>query len=115
MITTYFLIITALVFVIAGLCVYIWILANDNDKLRAEIARNFYDEFLKNQTTCYRTIYEFINVENAGDNNTLSKKVKSLQDNGYRFDKQASQNGLLVFAKDEKILDGEKENTNFTN
>ena len=107
MLTTYFLIITVLVFVIAWLCVHIWNLSNDNDKLRADISRNFYDEMLKNQTR-YRTIYEFINVENAGDNMTLNKKVKSLQDNGYRFDKQASQNGLLVFAKNEKILDGEK-------
>jgi hypothetical protein len=39
---------------------------------------------------------------------TLNKKVKMLQDNGYNFDKQASQNGLLVFAKNEKIQEGEK-------
>jgi thymidine phosphorylase len=107
MTTTIALIITALVLTIAGLAVHIWNLSNDNDKLRADISRNFYDEMLKSQTR-YRTIYEFINVENAGDNMTLNKKVKMLQDNGYNFDKQASQNGLLVFAKNEKIQEGEK-------
>jgi thymidine phosphorylase len=96
-----------LVLTIAGLAVHVWNLSNDNDKLRADISRNFYDEMLKSQTR-YRTIYEFINVENAGDNMTLNKKVKMLQDNGYNFDKQASQNGLLVFAKNEKIQEGEK-------
>jgi hypothetical protein len=107
MTTTIAIIMTVLVLTIAWLAVHVWNLSNDNDKLRADISRNFYDEMLKSQTR-YRTIYEFINVENAGDNMTLNKKVKMLQDNGYNFDKQASQNGLLVFAKNEKIQEGEK-------
>jgi len=101
------MIITALVFALAGMAVYTWRISEDNDRLRAEISKNFYDEMV-NRYARYRTIYEFINVENAGDNATLNRKVKMLQDDGYSFDKQASQTGLLVFSKQEKVQEGEE-------
>ena len=103
MTTTIAIIMTVLVLTIAGLAVHVWNLSNDNDKLRADISRNFYEEQMK-QYTRYRKTVTFINIENAGDNATLNQKVQQLQDDGWKYAPSASQcPTILCFEKLEPI------------
>ena len=97
---------TVLILTIAGLAVHVWNLSNDNDKLRADISRNFYEEQMK-QYTRYRKTVTFINIENAGDNSTLNRTAEKYHDEGYDLDREKSTDRLLVFVKNEELKDEE--------
>ena len=109
MTTTIAIIMTVLVLTIAGLAVHVWNLSNDNDKLRADISRNFYEEQMK-QYTRYRKTVTFINIENAGDNDTLNRLVKQMEDDGYTYSYEDSlDNGVLAFKKLIEVKSGFKD------
>ena len=51
----------------------------------------------------YRRKYRYINIENAGDNNTLNRTAEKYHEEGYDFDREKSTDRLLVFVKSEEV------------
>ena len=53
----------------------------------------------------YRQSWQFINLANAGDNQTLNRTVCMMSRNGYDFQPEASNAGVLAFMKWEEVPD----------
>ena len=53
----------------------------------------------------YRQSWQFINLANAGDNQTLNRTVCMMSRNGYDFQSEASNAGVLAFMKWEEVPD----------
>jgi hypothetical protein len=105
--TTEYYFISALVIMIVMMAIYIWKVNNINDELRAEVAKSFYDEMVKRHCRVKKTV-TFVNTENAGDNETLDRKVKQLQADGWMYNPSASQcPTILCFEKTEPIKEDE--------
>ena len=51
----------------------------------------------------YRRKYRYINIENAGDNNTLNRIAYKCYEEGYDLDREKSTDRLLVFVKSEEV------------
>lgn len=97
-------IIIAQIIVIAVLAVYVWRMSDAIDKLQAEAAKNFYKEIMKRHTHT-RKVVRFVNVEKKSE---LDKKVRQLQENGWKYNPSASHCPfLLCFEKTEPVNEGE--------
>ena len=68
-------------------------------ELREERERKF-EEVIKIR---YERQYKFINIENAGDNDTLNRTAEKYHDEGYDLDREKSTDRLLVFVKSEEV------------
>ena len=68
-------------------------------ELREERDRKF-EEVIKIR---YERHYKFINIENAGDNDTLNRTAEKYHDDGYDLDREKSTDRLLVFVKREEV------------
>ena len=68
-------------------------------ELREERERKF-EEAIKIR---YERHYKFINIENAGDNDTLNRTAEKYHDEGYDLDREKSTDRLLVFVKIEEV------------
>ena len=68
-------------------------------ELREERERKF-EEVIKIR---YERHYKFINIENAGDNDTLNRTAEKYHDEGYDLDREKSTDRLLVFVKIEEV------------
>lgn len=68
-------------------------------ELREERDRKF-EESIKIR---YERHYKFINIENAGDNDTLNRTAEKYREEGYNLDREKSTDRLLVFVKSEKV------------
>jgi len=68
-------------------------------ELREERERKF-EEVIKIR---YERHYKFINIENAGDNDTLNRTAEKYHDDGYDLDREKSTDRLLVFVKREEV------------
>ena len=68
-------------------------------ELREERERKF-EEVIKIR---YERQYKFINIENAGDNDTLNRTAEKYHDDGYDLDREKSTDSLLVFVKREEV------------
>ena len=68
-------------------------------ELREERERKF-EEVIKIR---YERHYKFINIENAGDNDTLNRTAEKYHDDGYDLDREKSTDRLLVFVKSEEV------------
>lgn len=53
----------------------------------------------------YRRRYKYINIENAGDNDTLNRTAEMYYKEGYDLDREKSTERLLVFVKSEEVKD----------
>ena len=51
----------------------------------------------------YRRRYRYINIENAGDNDTLNRTAEKYHEEGYDLDRDKSTDHLLVFVKSEEV------------
>ena len=51
----------------------------------------------------YRRRYKYINIENAGDNDTLNRTAEKYHEEGYDLDRDKSTDRLLVFVKSEEV------------
>jgi hypothetical protein len=51
----------------------------------------------------YRSRYIFVNIENAGYNNTLNSLAENYYNNGFDLDREKSTDRLLVFVKREEV------------
>ena len=51
----------------------------------------------------YRRRYKYINIENAGDNDTLNRTAEMYYNEGYDLDREKSTDRLLVFVKSEEV------------
>ena len=68
-------------------------------ELREERERGF-EEVIKIR---YERHYKFINIENAGDNDTLNRTAEKYHEEGYNLDREKSTDLLLVFVKREEV------------
>ena len=68
-------------------------------ELREERDRKF-EEVIKIR---YERHYKFINIENAGDNDTLNRQAEKYREEGYNLDREKSTDRLLVFVKSEEV------------
>ena len=58
----------------------------------------------------YRRRYIFVNIENAGDNDTLNRLVKQMEDDGYKYSYEDTlDNGILAFVKLVEVKPGFKD------
>ena len=51
----------------------------------------------------YRRRYKYINIENAGDNDTLNRTAEKYHEEDYDLDRDKSTDRLLVFVKSEEV------------
>ena len=51
----------------------------------------------------YERHYKFINIENAGDNDTLNRTAEKYREEGYNLDREKSTDRLLVFVIMEEV------------
>ena len=51
----------------------------------------------------YRRRYRYINIENAGDNDTLNRTAEKYHEEDYDLDREKSTDRLLVFVKSEEV------------
>ncbi len=68
-------------------------------ELREERDRKF-EEVIKIR---YERHYKFINIENAGDNDTLNDTAEKYHEEGYNLDREKSTDRLLVFVIMEEV------------
>ena len=71
-------------------------------ELREEREREF-EEVIKIR---YERHYKFINIENAGDNDTLNRTAEKYHKEGYNLDREKSTDRLLVFVIMEEVKEG---------
>ena len=68
------------------------------------------EERFKESVKTYKRKYKFINIENAGDNDTLNRLVKQMEDDGYTYSYEDSlDNGVLAFKKLIEVKSGFKD------
>jgi len=70
-------------------------------ELREERERKFEEEI----RIRYERHYKFINIENAGDNDTLNRQVELLKEDGYAYRPSDSFGNILAFTKMVEIND----------
>ena len=68
-------------------------------ELREERDRKFEEQI----RIRYDRHYKFINIENAGDNDTLNRTAEKYHEEGYDLDRDKSTDRLLVFVKSEEV------------
>ena len=68
-------------------------------ELREERDRKFEEQI----RIRYDRHYKFINIENAGDNDTLNRAAEKYHEEGYDLDREKSTDRLLVFVKREEV------------
>ena len=68
-------------------------------ELREERDRKFEEQI----RIRYDRHYKFINIENAGDNDTLNRTAEKYHEEGYDLDREKSTDSLLVFVKSEEV------------
>ena len=68
-------------------------------ELREERDRKFEEQI----RIRYDRHYKFINIENAGDNDTLNRTAEKYHEEGYDLDREKSTDRLLVFVKREEV------------
>jgi hypothetical protein len=68
-------------------------------ELREERDRKFEEQI----RIRYDRHYKFINIENAGDNDTLNRTAEKYHEEGYDLDREKSTDQLLVFVKSEEV------------
>lgn len=74
-------------------------------QLREEREKKFNE-----QVKTYKRKFKFINIENAGDNDTLNRLVKQMEDDGYTYSYEDSlDNGVLAFRKLIEVKSGFKD------
>ena len=71
-------------------------------ELREERDRKFEEQI----RIRYDRRYKFINIENAGDNDTLNRTTEKYHEEGYDLDREKSTDRLLVFVKSEEVKEG---------
>ena len=71
-------------------------------ELREERDRKFEEQI----RIRYERHYKFINIENAGDNDTLNRTAEKYHEEGYDLDREKSTDRLLVFVKSEEVKEG---------
>ena len=71
-------------------------------ELRDERERKFEDQIIIR----YERHYKFINIENAGDNDTLNRTAEKYHEEGYNLDREKSTDRLLVFVIMEEVKEG---------
>ena len=71
-------------------------------ELRDERERKFEDQIIIR----YERHYKFINIENAGDNDTLNRTAEKYHEEGYNLDREKSTDRLLVFVIREEVKEG---------
>ena len=65
---------------------------------------------LNEQVKTYERHFKFINIENAGDNDTLNRLVKQMEDDGYKYScEDILDNGVLAFVKLVEVKPGFKD------
>ena len=75
-------------------------------ELREERDRKFEEQI----RIRYDRHYKFINIENAGDNDTLNRLVKQMEDDGYKYSYEDTlDNGILAFVKLVEVKPGFKD------
>lgn len=58
----------------------------------------------------YRRKYKYMVIENAGDNDTLNRLVKQMEDDGYKYSYEDTlDNGILAFVKLVEVKPGFKD------
>ena len=70
-------------------------------ELREERERKFEEEI----RIRYERHYKFINIENAGDNDTLNRQVELLKEDGYTYRPSDSFGNILAFSKMVEVND----------
>ena len=74
-------------------------------QLREEREKKFNE-----QVKTYERHFKFINIENAGDNDTLNRLVKQMEDDGYKYSYEDTlDNGILAFVKLVEVKSGFKD------
>ena len=68
-------------------------------QLREEREKKFNE-----QVKTYERHFKFINIENAGDNDTLNRMVAKFEEEGYKYSYEDTlDNGVLAFVKLEEV------------
>jgi hypothetical protein len=90
--------------------ILMWFLEIRNTKsLKKKLREERESQFIK-KVKRYDRHFKFINVDIAGDNLTLNKMVKSLEEEGYKYNHSENPcNGILAFIKYEEVIENEKE------
>ena len=95
---------TAILGVVAMLMALLWYLEiRTTNKLKKQLSEEREDRF-KESVKTYKRKFKFINIENAGDNDTLNRMVEKLEEEGYKYSYDESpENGILAFIKREEV------------
>ena len=72
-----------------------------------EAMKNYRSTCLFNTAKVYRRKYRYINIENAGDNDTLNRTAQKYHEEDYDLDREKSTDRLLVFVKCEEVKEEE--------
>ena len=101
---------TAILGVVAMLMALLWYLEiRTTIKLKKQLSEEREERF-KERVKTYKRKFKFINIENAGDNDTLNRLVKQMEDDGYTYSYEDSlDNGVLAFKKLIEVKSGFKD------
>ena len=101
---------TAILGVVAMLMALLWYLEiRTTIKLKKQLSEEREERF-KESVKTYKRKFKFINIENAGDNDTLNRLVKQMEDDGYTYSYEDSlDNGVLAFKKHIEVKSGFKD------
>ena len=72
------------------------------EKTNEELLNKKYSEYMGFGKR-YRRRYIFVNIENAGDNDTLNGVAEDCYDHGFDLDREKSTDRLLVFVNMEEV------------
>ena len=95
---------TAILGVVAMLMALLWYLEiRTTNQLKKQLSEEREERF-KESVKTYDRKFKFINVENAGDNDTLNRAVAKLEEEGYKYSYEDTlDNGILAFVKLEEV------------
>lgn len=94
---------TAILGVVAMLMALLWYLEiRTTNKLKKQLSEEREERF-KESVKTYKCKFKFINIENAGDNDTLNRTAEMYHNEGYNLDREKSTDRLLVFVKREEV------------
>lgn len=101
---------TAILGVVAMLMALLWFLETRTTiQLKKQLSEEREERF-KESVKTYKCKFKFINIENAGDNDTLNRLVKQMEDDGYTYSYEDSlDNGVLAFKKLIEVKSGFKD------
>ena len=79
-----------------------WRRIKQQEKLISDLSEKGFREVM-GYGKVYRRMYRYINIENAGDNDTLNRTAEKYHKEGYDLDREKSTDRLLVFVKSEEV------------